>query len=79
MDLWEAVRKRIHYFIDERNLNVSKLSTLAGISRSTLSKFLAGKRKSIGLDIIEFICEALNIKLQDFFNDEMFENIEIKE
>lgn len=79
MDLSQAVRIRINNLIDERNLNVSKLSTLAGISRSTLSKFLAGKRKIIRLDMIEYICEALNMKLKDFFNDSIFDNIEMED
>lgn len=79
VDLSQAVRIRINNLIDERNLNVSKLSTLAGISRSTLSKFLAGKRKIIRLDMIEYICEALNMKLKDFFNDSIFDNIEIED
>ena len=79
LDLSQAVRIRITKLIEERNINVSKLSTMAGISRSTLSKFLSGKRKIIRLDMIEYICEGLNIKLKDFFNDEVFENIEIEE
>lgn len=79
MDLSQAVRTRIKNLIDERKINVSKLSTLAGISRSTLSKFLAGKRKIIRLDMIEYICEGLNIKLKDFFNDEIFDNIEMED
>ena len=79
MDLSQAVRKKITNLIEERNINVSKLSTMAGISRSTLSKFLAGKRKIIRLDIIEYICEGLNIKLKDFFDDPIFDNIEIKD
>lgn len=77
MDLSEAVRIRITNLINENNLNVSKLSTLAGISRSTLSKFLSGKRKIIRLDMIEYICEALNLKLKDFFDDKLFDNIDI--
>lgn len=77
MDLSEAVRIRITNLINENNLNVSKLSTLAGISRSTLSKFLSGKRKIIRLDMIEYICEALNMKLKDFFDDKLFDNIDI--
>lgn len=77
MDLSNAVRARIKNLIEERGLNVSKLCTLAGISRSTLSKFLAGQRRYIRLDIIEYICEALNIKLADFFDDALFDNIEI--
>lgn len=77
MDLSEAVRIRITNLINENNLNVSKLSTLAGISRSTLYKFLSGKRKIIRLDMIEYICEALNMKLKDFFDDKLFDNIDI--
>lgn len=79
VDLSQAVRTRINNLITERNINVSRLSTMAGISRSTLSKFLAGKRKIIRLDIIEYICEGLNIKLKDFFNDPIFDNIEIED
>ncbi len=66
MDLSQAVRIRISNLIEEKNINVSKLSKLAGISRSTLSTFLAGKRKIIRLDMIEYICENLNTKLKDF-------------
>ena len=79
MDLSEAIRIRINDLICENNLNVSKLSTLAGISRSTLSKFLSGQRKYIRIDIIEYICEALKIKLVNFFDDEIFDNINIKD
>ena len=79
MDLSKAIRMRINNLIIERNINVSKLSTLAGISRSTLSKFLSGKRKNIRIDMIEYICEGLDIKLKDFFDDEIFNNIEMKD
>ena len=51
MDLSQAIRIRIKNLIEERNLNISKLSTLAGISRSTLSKFMSGQRKIIRLDM----------------------------
>lgn len=79
MDLSEAIRCRILNLLEENHMNVSKLSTLAGISRSTLSKFLSGQRTYIRIDIIEYICEALNIKLVDFFNDKIFDDINIKE
>ena len=79
MDLSQAIRIRIKNLIDERNLNISKLSTLAGISRSTLSKFMSGQRKIIRLDMVEYICEGLNIKLKDFFDDKIFDNIEMED
>lgn len=79
VDLAEAVRIRITNLIEERNISVSKLSTLAGISRSTLSKFLSAKRKMIRLEMIEYICEGLNLSVREFFDDEMFDNIEIED
>lgn len=79
MELSQAIRIRITNLIEERNLNVSKLSTLAGISRATLSKFLSGQRKYLRIDIIEYICEGLNMKLKEFFDDEIFDNIEMED
>lgn len=79
MDLSKAIRIRITNLIEERNISVSKLGTLAGISRSTLSKFLSGKRKMIRLEMIEYICEGLGIRLKDFFDDEIFNNIDMKD
>ena len=79
MDLSQAIRIRIKNLIEERNLNISKLSTLAGISRSTLSKFMSGQWKIIRLDMVEYICEGLNIKLKEFFDDKIFDNIDMGE
>ena len=70
MDLSQAIRIRITNLIEERNLNVSKLSTMAGIS---------GQRKYLRIDIIEYICEGLNMKLKDFFDDKIFDNIEMED
>lgn len=79
MDLSQAVRIRITNLIKEKNINVSKLSTMAGISRATLSKFLSGQRKYLRIDIIEYICEGLNMKLKEFFDDKVFENIDMED
>jgi DNA-binding Xre family transcriptional regulator len=36
------------------------------------------KEKIIRLDIIEYICEYLNMKIKILFNDEVFDNIKIQ-
>ena len=79
MELSQAIRIRITNLIEEKNINVSKLSTMAGISRATLSKFMSGQRKYLRIDIIEYICEGLNMKLKDFFDDEIFDNINMED
>ncbi len=55
MDLSTSIRKRLINLMKMNNLNISKLSTLAGISRSTLFKILKGQRRYIRLDILEYI------------------------
>lgn len=79
MELSSAVRIRINDLLKERKWNISKLSTFAGISRSTLSKFMSGQRKYIRLDILEYICEAFDIKLVDFFDDKVFDDINVQD
>ncbi len=75
MDVSDAIRLRIIKLANKNNMTISKLCLLAGISRSTLSKFLSGQRKMIRVEIIELICEALNITLKDFFDDALFNQI----
>ncbi len=75
MDISDAIRLRIKNLAQENNLTVSRLCFLAGISRSTLSKFLSGQRKMIRIEMIEFICEALHITLKEFFNDKIFDQV----
>lgn len=79
MDLSDAIRLRINNLLKEHNLTISKLSTLAGISRSTLTRFLNGQRNFIRLDMLEYISEALNMTIRDFFNDDVFNNIDMNE
>lgn len=77
MDLSEAIRIRINNLITEKDITIYKLSMLAGISRTTLSKFLGGETKYLRIDIIEYICEALQMKLKDFFDDKLFDDVEV--
>ena len=41
--------------------------------------FLTRKTKTIRLENLLFICDALNISLSDFFADNRFKNAEAKE
>jgi transcriptional regulator with XRE-family HTH domain len=52
-----------------RNMTTKELSTLCGVSQSTISKLENGNRIP-DIPIIEKICDALNITLLDFFMTE---------
>ncbi len=76
MLLSNAIRKRINNLLKENKMNIWKLYKATGVSASTLSYFMSGKRELINLKTLLHICEGFNIELKDFFNDPLFKDVE---
>lgn len=62
--------KRITYFRTQKNYSVNKLANLAGISQSYLRDVELGN-KNPTIEILSYICEALNVSLKEFFDDNL--------
>ncbi len=76
MKLSNAIRKRIKYYLKEKNMNVWNLCKMSGIPCSTISTFMSGKTELIKLDTLLHICEGFNITLGTFFSNEIFDSAE---
>lgn len=76
MNVGAAVRLRIVELCHERNITVNKLSTLCGITQSTLSNIIGGRNNSTTVSTIKKICDGLEISLVDFFQSDLFYNLE---
>ena len=76
MNIGEAVRLRIVELCDERNITVNKLSIICGITQSTLSNLVLGKNKSPTVSTIKKICDGVEITIQEFFDSNVFDNLE---
>ncbi len=76
MDLQKAIQLRILKLCDEHNITINKLATLAGVRQSTINSILNGHSKKVQVLTILRICLGLNIQLNDFFNDEIFIDID---
>lgn len=63
------VGKRITFFRTAKNYSVNKLATLSGISQSYLRDIELGN-KNPTIEILSYICEALNISLREFFDEQ---------
>ena len=63
------VGKRIKYFRELKSYSVNKLANKAGISQSYLREVELGKKKP-SVEILSYICDALNVSLRDFFDNE---------
>ena len=75
MKLEEAITKRIYNLCKERNITPNKLANLSGMPAGSLKSIFYGKSKNPGTRTILDLCQALNISIYDFFNDELFKNI----
>lgn len=79
MDLSEAMRARIKQLMKANKINGNKLALSSGFSRSTVNRFLRGQYKSIRIETITLICQSLNISLKDFFDDKLFDDVEVND
>ena len=76
MQLSDAIRLKINKLIKDNNVNVWSICKYSGIPCSTLTTFLNGKTKLLKIDTLLHICEVFNVTLSDFFNDELFIEVE---
>ena len=76
MQIGNAVRLRIIELCDERNITINKLSTMCGITQSTLNNIISGRNKSMTVSTVKKICDGLNITIRDFFESEIFDDLE---
>lgn len=76
MNIGEAVRLRILELCRENNISVNKLSTMCGVTQSTLNNITSGRNNSTTISTIKKICDGLEIGIQDFFNSPLFDDLE---
>jgi transcriptional regulator with XRE-family HTH domain len=72
----QAVANRILALCAERELTVNALATLSGVSPSTIYSMLNEKSQNPGTVSIKKLCDGLEISLREFFNCELFDDLE---
>ena len=72
MNLSEAVRLRMWQLCEQNHITINGLAMLSGISQSTVNSIIDGTSKNPTLLTILRICLGLQIELKDFFDDEVF-------
>ena len=76
MNAKEAVGARIIELCKQKNIAVNSLANIAGIPPSTIYSMLNEKSKNPGVISLQKICDGLEISLREFFNSDIFDNIE---
>lgn len=76
MTIGSAVRHRLIELCNEHNITINKLSTISGITQSTLNNIISGRNNSTTISTIKKICDGLEITIIDFFNSPLFSELE---
>ena len=69
----EALQIRILNLCDENELSLNALGARCGI---TLNNIVNGRNNSITIQTVLRICRGLGMELQEFFDDDLFRDIE---
>ena len=75
MTLEQAIRDRIIELANTNNMSINKVSTLAGLTHTTLLSFMNNETHDPRISTLLHICEGFNIDLMDFFNSPIFKNV----
>lgn len=76
MDTRKAVANRLLELCEEKRLSVNALARLSAVPPSTLKNIINGGSKNAGIVTIKKLCDGLEISLREFFDNNIFDNIE---
>ncbi len=76
MNVGEAVKERILQLCNENNISINKLCTISGVTQSTVNNIVSGRNNSATVSTIKKLCDGLGITIIDFFNVDLFRNLE---
>lgn len=76
MNVGDATRLRIKELCSEKKITINKLSTICGITQSTLNNIISGRNNSTTISTIKKICDGLDISIIEFFSSDLFKNLE---
>lgn len=77
MTISEAISKRIKNICKEKNISINKLATMICLTQSTLQSIIDGSSNNPKLLTIFRICYGLNISISEFFDDDLFDNLDL--
>ena len=72
----EAVEKRIIELCNQKGIAINALANISGVSPSTVYSILNEKSQNPGVCSIKKICDGLDISIREFFDSELFDELE---
>ena len=78
MTISKAISTRIINICKEKNISINKLANISFFTQSTLQSIVSGDSGNTKLLTIYRVCYGLEISLEEFFSDEIFNDLDLK-
>ena len=76
MTVGNVIRERIIQLCQEHNISINKLSSISGVTQSTVNNIVSGRNNSTTVSTIKKLCDGLGITLREFFSTPEFDSLE---
>ena len=76
MTVGNVIRERIIQLCQENDISINKLSSISGVTQSTVNNIVSGRNNSTTVSTIKKLCDGLGITLAEFFATPEFDNLE---
>lgn len=76
MKIKDAMSTKILNLCDEKNITVNKLSSISCLTQSTVQNIVQCNSNNPKILTVVRICDGLGISLKEFFDDDLFINID---
>lgn len=76
MGIKNAVVMRIKELCKEKGIKFNTLATESGVTPSTVYSLLDERRKDVGILVLKKLCDGMGISITDFFDSDIFRNLE---
>ena len=76
MNVGKAVKERIIQLCHEHKISANRLATISGVTQSTVNNIISGRNNSTTISTIKKLCNGLGITIQEFFDSELFSELE---
>ena len=76
MNIGEAVRERILELCRERDISINRLSSMSGVTQSTVNNIVSGRNRSTTISTIKKRCDGLGITIEEFFHSDLCRELE---
>ena len=76
MNMYTAVKNRILELLEQYDMSIYKLAMESAVPPSSIKNILYGKSKNPGIVTLKMLCDGFGITILEFFDTEVFRNLE---